>query len=440
MKSNRAISAGVLSMLFMGLGQGIINKDYVKAILFAFTEFFILTKINYFYSKVYGLITLGSITGYTGTDIRLNDHSIFMMIDGLIAVLLIIAILLLYILNIVDSVKGAKEFEKKGINPTLWGFLRTLSEKGFPYIFCSPTLIAMIFFFLLPIIFTICLGFTNYSSPEHIPPANLVDWVGLKNVKDIIRLPLWNKTFIGVFSWTVIWATCITVSNFSVGLCVALLVNNKNTPFKKLWRTIYFLPYGIPALISLLIFKTLLNGQFGPINITLKKLGVIDPYFGLVKSNIGWLSEPNIAKITIIFVSVWLGFPYFMALLTGIMTSISDTLYEASKIDGASKIQQFKSITLPLVIKATTPLLVMAFAYNFNNFGAVYFLTGGGPSGSYDAGSFAGSTDILITWIYKLVFNNQRYAMASLMSLLIFLIVGSFSMWNFSRTNAFKEL
>jgi len=323
---------------------------------------------------------------------------------------------------------------------TFQEFLRRSWDKSFPYVMSLPAILGTAFFILMPILFTIGLAFTNYASPDHIPPASLVDWVGLKNLKDIIRLPLWNITFIGVFSWTVVWAISTTFLNFFVGLFIALLVNSKSVKNKRIWRTIYFLPYGIPALISLLIFRNLLNGQFGPINLTLKQFGIIDPYFGIIRENIGWLSDPIIAKYTVIGVGLWLGFPYFMALLTGIMTSISETLYEAAKIDGATNFQQFLKITLPMVISATRPLLIMTFAYNFNSFGPIFFLTEGGPTGTYDAGSFAGSTDILITWIYKLVMNNQRYNIASLMSLLIFIIVGGFSIWNFSRTKAFKDL
>ncbi|MDR4969482.1 MAG: ABC transporter permease subunit, partial [Acholeplasmataceae bacterium] len=117
------------------------------------------------------------------------------------------------------------------------------------------------------------------------------------------------------------------------------------------------------------------------------------------------------------------------------------SLYEAASIDGATGFQQFKFITMPLVLLATSPLLIMTFAGNFNNFGVIYFITGGGPGGDFTT-AFAGQTDILISWIYKLTTddNIRWYSMASVFSILIFLIIGTLSAWNFTRTRAFKEV
>ncbi|HHW69993.1 MAG TPA: sugar ABC transporter permease, partial [Clostridiales bacterium] len=159
--------------------------------------------------------------------------------------------------------------------------------------------------------------------------------------------------------------------------------------------------------------------------------------YGFIQQNIPWLSDPTLAKITIIMVNLWLGFPYFMALTSSVMTGIDPTLYEAAEIDGATGKQSFWHITLPLVLYSTAPLLIMSFAHNFNNFNVIYFLTEGNPiNPSY---KFAGHTDIFITWIYKLTMNNKQFNMASVMSILIFLIVGSISAWNFLNTQSFKE-
>lgn len=435
----KAKKAGILSTIFMGLGQIVINKEYIKGLIFMVIEALVLTQVGYFIKGIRGLVTLGTVTGFTQQNAKYNDHSIFLMIDGIIAILLLLIVLFIYFSNVQDAIASGKRLDR-GEKPEAFGkFMNRFWDKAFPYIMSTPAIIGIIFFVLMPIIFSIAIAFTNYSSPEHVPPGNLVDWVGLNNIRDMFRLQMWNKTFMGVFSWTVIWAVSTTFLNFFAGLFVALLINSKSVKRKKVWRTIYFLPYGIPALISLLVFSNLFNGQFGPINLTLKQLGVIDPYFGLLKDNIGWLSDPAVAKYTVVAVSLWLGFPYFMALLTGIMTSIPDELYEAANIDGANKFQQFRNITLPMVVIATTPLIIMSFSYNFNNFGAVYFLTGGGPTGTYDPASGAGSTDILITWIYKLTVDRQNYNIGALMSLLIFIIIGLFSAYNFSRTKAFKE-
>jgi arabinogalactan oligomer/maltooligosaccharide transport system permease protein len=134
---------------------------------------------------------------------------------------------------------------------------------------------------------------------------------------------------------------------------------------------------------------------------------------------------------------MWLGFPYFMALITGVMTTIPQEMYEAAQIDGANTWQQFRAITLPFVIASTAPQILMSVTFNFNNFNMIYFITGGGPANP--AYQMAGSTDILISWIFKLTLDQRMYNFASALSILIFIIVASVSAWNLLRTRAFKE-
>jgi arabinogalactan oligomer/maltooligosaccharide transport system permease protein len=175
----------------------------------------------------------------------------------------------------------------------------------------------------------------------------------------------------------------------------------------------------------------MLNGQFGPINQLLINLGLID-------HRIPFLTDPLLAKITIILVNLWMGFPVFMVMIQGILSNIDKGLYEAAEIDGAGAFQVFKKITLPLVFKATGPLLVMNFAGNFNAFSSIYFLTEGGPvNTNYQ---LAGDTDILISWIYKLTLNHQIYDMAAVMCIILFVGIAAVSFWNFRRTTAFKEV
>lgn len=418
-------NAGIASAIFMGAGQ-FYNREWLKGIFFGVIEVMALLGIPYFAHGIWAFTTLGEVPGVR------NDHSIVLMIEGLISILILLIVLVLYALNIRDALATGKLRERGGEVPTFRRYLSELWDKSFPYIMMSPAVLGITFFILLPLLFGVSIAFTNYSMPHHIPPKNLVDWVGFENFVKVVKLPMWGQTFIGIAIWNVIFAVTATILNFFGGLMVAILINSKYVKFKKLWRTIYILPYAVPGLISLLIFSNLFNGQFGPINVGLKSLGIID-------QNIPWLSDPNLAKITVLLVNIWLGFPYFMALMTGIMTSISQEIYEASDIDGASPRQKFWSITLPMVLYSTVPLLIMSFAHNFNNFGIIFFLTGGGPTGTYPAGSGAGATDILISWVYKLTLNNQQYNMASVMSLVIFMIIGSISAYNFTRTKSFKE-
>jgi arabinogalactan oligomer/maltooligosaccharide transport system permease protein len=161
--------------------------------------------------------------------------------------------------------------------------------------------------------------------------------------------------------------------------------------------------------------------------------------WGWISQPIHWLSDFTLARISVIVVNLWLGFPYFMMLITGVMTSVPADLYEASEIDGANKRVQFFKITLPMVLYQTVPLFIMSFSFNLNNFGAVYFLTGGGPTDLATTQSGAGATDILMSWMYKLTLDLRQYNMAAVLSILVFLVIAPFSIYNFSRTKAFKE-
>jgi len=175
----------------------------------------------------------------------------------------------------------------------------------------------------------------------------------------------------------------------------------------------------------------MLNGQFGPINQLLLDIGIIN-------ERIPFLTDPMIAKITVILVNLWLGFPMFMIMIQGCLSNIDNSLYESAAMDGANGWQSFRKITLPLVLRATGPLLIMNLAGNFNGFGAVFFLTDGGPSNA--TMQFAGETDILISWIYKMTLDHQMYDMAAVMCIILFVFIGSVSLWNFKRTRAFKEV
>ena len=215
---------------------------------------------------------------------------------------------------------------------------------------------------------------------------------------------------------------------FYRGLLFAVLLNSKGIRFRAFWRSIYILPWAIPAFVSILIMRNLFNGEFGPINQYLEAIGL---------AGIPWLSDPFWAKFTLVVVNIWFGFPFWMVLMSGVMTGIDKELYEAAEVDGASPRQRFWRITMPIVMFSTAPLLIMQFAGNFNNFNMIYLLTQGGPV-NVDY-SYAGSTDILISWIYKLTLDQSQFNMASVVSILIFIVIASISVWNFRRTRAFKE-
>ncbi|MEZ8190940.1 carbohydrate ABC transporter permease [Vibrio sp. 1F279] len=418
---NQPASRMPASLLIMGSTQ-IVKGHWIKGGVFLAMQLITLLILPELLASLKGLVTLGDVAQVReGFKILQGDNSVFMLVEGVIALLYSFLFICLYIANVQD----AKVSLKSRLN--LREQFKDIYDQKFAFIMLSPAFIASIAFIILPIIITVLVSFTNYSAPHHIPPRNLVDWVGFKNFVSLFELKIWSSTFFGVASWTVLWAFFATICTCGFGFLLALALQNRNIKAKKAWRFIFILPYAIPAFVTLLMFRLLLNG-IGPVNATLNSWGF---------DSIAFLSDPFTAKITVIAVSVWVGAPYFMLLIAGALTNISSELYEASEVDSASKFQQFKEITLPMVLHQVAPSLVMTFAHNFNNFGAIYLLTEGGPiNPEY---RFAGHTDILITWIYKLTLDFQQYQIASVISIIIFLFLSGIAIWQFSRMKSFKD-
>lgn len=426
---SKAKVGALLSVLLMGLGQ-IYHRQFIKGILFIALEIYLLLFWSLpFRYAMWGLTTLGE-TPQTqkGFQIIQGDHSIFLMIEGIIYLILFLLFVWVYYLNVRDAYKVGKQRDK-GISPS--SFKKTLAnvwENGFPYILLTPSILFTAFLTILPLLFGILIAFTNYSGPNHLPPKALVDWVGFNTFIDLFNLKTWSNTFYGVFSWTVLWAILSTATTFFLGLIFAVFINHKGIRLKKFWRSIFILPWAIPQFISILVMRNLFNGEFGPLNQYLEAIGL---------AAIPWLSDPFWAKTTLVVVNMWFGFPFWLVLMSGVMTSIDKELFEAADVDGASANQKFWKITMPIVMFSTAPLLIMSFAGNFNNFNVIYLMTQGKPVDvNY---SYAGSTDILISWIYKMTLEQSQFAMASVVSILIFVVVSILSVWNFRRTKAFKE-
>lgn len=420
----------IASTVFMGLGQLLFQKQYIKGAFFALLELIVLVNANSFIRAITGLITLGEPK--PDLPLRQRDNSIFMMVEGIVFLILLIVFLLLYAMNIRDAYATQRNKERTGEYPSSRAYLSSLADTSFAAVGLSPAIAMILFFVVVPLVFSAMLAFTNYSSPSHIPPANTVDWVGLDTFRSIANRPLWAGAFRRTAIWTVSWAFLATSTCYVGGLFIAMALLNKRIKFPKFFRVTFVLPYAVPAMLSLMIWRNLLNGQFGPINRMLLQ-------WGWIAEPIPWLSDFMLARMSMVMVNLWLGFPYFMMLITGILTSVPADLYEAASIDGASKRVQFTRITLPMLMYQTVPLFIMSFSFNLNNFGAVYFLTGGGPTDLATTQSGAGGTDILMSWMYKLTLELRQYNVAAVLSILVFAVIAPFAIYNFSRTKAFKE-
>ncbi len=275
-------------------------------------------------------------------------------------------------------------------------------------------------------------GFFTAPNGERVTPG-FAAVVGWRNFARIFTSPEIRQPFLGVFVWTVLFALLSVLTTFSLGLAMAMVLNDKQLPVRGLWRSLIIIPYTIPAFISALIWVGLFNTVHGPINKALESLFGISP---------DWFSDANLAKIMILAINLWLGFPYMMIICLGALQSIPSDMYEAADLDGAGPIQKFRSLTLPLLLVAVAPLLVGAFAFNFNNFTLIELVTEGNPPDPNGA-SVAGQTDILISYTYRLAFASGRgtdFGLAAAISLIIFMIVAAITIFNFRLTRKLEEV
>lgn len=257
--------------------------------------------------------------------------------------------------------------------------------------------------------------------------------IGAHNFIRAFTDPDIRAPFLRVFAWTFAFAGLSVLLTFSVGLGLALVLNDQRLPLKGIFRALAIIPYTIPGFISILVWVGLMNPYYGPVNLMIQQLTGVSPQ---------WFSDPTLAKVAILLVNTWLGYPYMLLVSLGALQSIPTDLYEAAEIDGGSRFQQFRYITLPLLLVAVGPLLIGSFAYNFNNFTVVDLVTEGGPP---MPGTFtpAGHTDILISYTYRLAFAGGRgsdYGFAAAISVLIFFIVMTITALNFRFTRALEEV
>lgn len=416
----------MLLSIIPGLGQ-LYNKQKAKAaIFFGVFVLFIIEMVVFGFQAFVGLITLGSTP--------MVDHSLFLLIEGVLQLLITAIFLIFYVFNILDAKRVASDWQQGfKVNTTFKKMMANLADNGFPYLLTMPAYLLMAFTIIFPVLVTLLMAFTNYDF-QHIPPANIVDWVGLKNFFDIFLLSTYRAPFVSVFTWTIIWTVCATSLQIALGILTAVVTNQKFIKFKRVFGVIFLLPWAVPAFITIMSFSNIFNDSIGAINTQVIPLLNNLPFVDI--GAIFWKTDPTWTKVAIIMIQGWLGFPYIYVMVTGILQSISEDLYEAAKIDGANAWQRFRNITLPAIFLVAAPTFVTQYTGNFNNFSMIYLFNNGGPG---SVGGGAGSTDILISWIYKLTTGSApQYSLASAITLIISAIVITVSLIVFKRTNAFS--
>ena len=270
-------------------------------------------------------------------------------------------------------------------------------------------------------------GYFEKANAERLQPGFTVG-IGWANYQRLFGDADVRGPFVSIFIWTVTFAALTVLFSTAIGLTLAVVLNWEALSHRTLYRTLLFLPYAVPGFISILVFKGLFNQNFGEIN------AILDALFG---ARPAWFADPLLAKTMLLIVNTWLGYPYILVLCTGLIKAIPGDLYEASAIAGAGPLTNFFKITMPLVAKPLTPLLVSAFAFNFNNFVLIALLTDGRPD-YLNTKVPAGTTDILVSYTYRIAFTDagQNFGLAAAISTVIFLLVALMSLLNLRLSRA----
>jgi arabinogalactan oligomer/maltooligosaccharide transport system permease protein len=269
-------------------------------------------------------------------------------------------------------------------------------------------------------------GYFTSEDGEQLLPGWRAN-VGFDNYQRLITDENTRDSFVRVFVWTIVFSLMSVLLSFGLGLMLALVFNDSRMKGRRIYRSLIIIPYAIPSFMTALVWRGMLNQQFGVVN---RWLG----------TNLPWLDGDWLPYFSILLVNTWLGYPYMFLVCSGALQSIPEDLTEAASVDGASGIKRFRLITLPLLLVAVAPLLVASFAFNFNNFNLIYLLTEGRPP---IQGSTAGRTDILISYVYKLAFAGGRgvdYGFAAALSVVIFMIVAAISAFSFRFTKTFEDM
>ena len=397
-----------LSMVLMGFGN-IMHGQIIKGLIYlavevAYIVFMVVNGAGFLAM----LPSLGSVPQkevwdeanqiYTYTE---GDQSVLILLYGVATVLLTLLMVCAW-RGALRSAYKAECLAKEGRHVNNFREdLKSLLHENLHRLLMTPPVVFIFAFTVLPLIFMICMAFTNYSKIDN--HLMLFDWVGLENFAALFDSgSIIGSTFWPVLVWTLVWAFFATFSNYIFGM-----------------------------IVSLLIMRTMLQPE-GAINVLLRNLGLIAQ-----DASLPFFTDPTWARVTVIVVNIWVGVPYTLLQLTGVLQNIPAELYEAAKVDGANAFQTFTKITLPYMLYVTTPYLIVTFTGNVNNFNVIYLLSGGDPV--TDLASTAGSTDLLVTWLYKLTIDKQYYNIGAVIGILTFIILAVGALLTYRNSRSYKE-
>ncbi len=425
-----------LSCLIMGLGN-IAAGQFIKGLLFLAIE---VAFIYYMAtSGIHWLSLLPSLGDTPTQEVWSDDLGVYVYVQGdnsqqillyaVATLALVVAFVVVWRASVRSGYLGLSVKRAGGKAPSIWTDIVALFDENVHKLLMAPPFAMIAVFTMVPLVYMMLMAFTNYSMVgDHLI---LFDWVGFSNFTAIFDSgSTIGKQFWDVLAWTLIWAFFATFLNFFLGTFMAMIIQRPSTRFKGLWRGILSLTIAVPQFVSLMIIRNMFKDN-GAVNTLLQNMGILGQ--GEIYP---WMTDATWARVLLIVVNLWVGIPYTVMQVTGILQNIPAEQYEAARIDGANTAQQFRYVTLPYMIFVLTPYIITQFTGNINNFNIIYLLTGGGPT---YVGDSAGQTDLLVTWLYKLSIDKQQYNLGAVIGIFTFVVLAVVALVTYRSSGSYKD-
>ncbi len=430
----RGDSTTKLSAFIMGLGIFAKGQRVKGAIVFALQTAFVCFLATFGLDALAKLPSLGDnaqekvwneakqIYEYTA-----GDNSQLILLYGVVTLFVIAAFILLWVLQMTYAYHlQVLSKQNKKINTFIEDVKALFNQKLYITLMTFPIL-GILLFNIIPLVYMISMAFTSYSKEDE--KLLLFDWNGLTQFIRVLNFGgNIGKQFWAVLGWTLIWAFFATFLNYILGMMLAMVINRKDTKFPGFWRFCFALTIAVPQFVSLMIMHIMLQPQ-GAVNVILTNMG-------LISSPLPFWTDAMWARVTVIVINLWVGIPFTILQVTGILQNIPGELYESARVDGANTVTIFFKITLPYMLFVTTPYLITQFVGNINNFNVIYLLSGGGPT---YVGDTAGQTDLLVTWLYKLTIDQQYFNLGAVIGIMTFAILTILTLITYRRTGSYKN-
>ena len=359
-----------------------------------------------------------------------GDRSHLILLYSVIFIAILVAFVVIWRASVRSGYLGISKRRMGKKVPNIIDDVKSLFDENIHKLLMIVPFSMLMIFTVIPLAYMISMAFTNYNKDHD----RLFDWVGFETFGLLFKgSGILAEYFWSVLGWTLIWAFFATFLNFFLGTFMALIINRPTTRYKSFWRTMLSFTIAIPQFVSLLVIGKMFDYN-GIINSMLMDAGWITEKFNVYSLEMNGLS----ARIFVIVINLWVGIPYTVMQVTGILKNIPADLYEAARIDGANTVQQFTNITLPYMVFVLTPYIITSFTGNINNFGVIFLLSGGGPfekGGSVDAGY----TDLLVTWLYRLSVDEREYNIGAVIGIFTFLILAVISLVTYRSSGSYKD-